>query len=428
MVNTSAATADNIRKRGKDESIDSWLQREISHFKKSRLSRLEQIKNHKITHDDFKYDLPAVTVHTSWYWVITFLFGVILLSTVGLSMWAVKDITLRGVALWPIVFVPTAIYIYLSIVQVEVDEIAGATFFGAPVAEFSNGPKLVWFGLFGFEKEPASIAQAEFPGDQDKIFRGDEKDPLPEGMVRPIRVLFAENPQGELPTDKQMGADVSGFVVARVVPERFFEFQKRVKPIDETQKAEVLQSMRINRDASPRMLEIMRYLVDIYARVMREIAGQMSYNQANEHMGLVNELLLIRLQYALIGMGVNISAVGTTSINAGHEFNKKIQERGEAKAERDTRITKAEALRVELEQQAKGDATAVRLGIEAQTRGLVKQAEALGVDGTAVLNAQIAQKLAESGATVVLGQTGLDNLVGLTLAKGQAPKPKGDVK
>jgi len=411
------------RKRQPDEAINEWLLREIESFNKRYLKRLEDIKTGEIKQEDFKYDLKPVVVHTFWYWAITIAIGIFLVAITGGLILGTANLSVANIAVWPLLLVPILIYIYLSIREVKVNEIAGAYFWGAPMMEFGNGPKLVWRGAFELSKEPANMSQAEFPGDQDKVFRGDEKDILPEGMVRPIRVLFAEDPNGDLPTDKQMAADVSGFVIARVVSENFFEFQKRVNPIDETQRSEVLKTMRVNQESSPRMLEVMRYLVDIYARVMREIAGQMSYNQTNIHMGLVNELLLIRLQYALIGMGVKISSVGTTAINSGHDFNKTIQERGEAKAKRDARITLAEATQTELEKAGKGDAKALQLKIYAQTRGLVNQAKELGIDGASALNAQIGLTLAEKEGIVVLGQTGLDQLVGLGLAKAGEKKP-----
>jgi len=407
------------RKRNPNETAERFLKSEIEHFTKKYDDWQKRIDDNNAEEVyDPKYDLRKVTVYQSWYWVVIFIIFFVPIGLITFMAFADNYI-------WLSLLVPVGLYGLFSIRTVALDRVAGISLLELPFRYFHNGPKLVPLGLFTYEEDTANTLQAELPGEQDKIFRGDEEKSLPPGMVRPTRVLFAEDENDPLPTGRQMAADTSTQVIIRIIPERFFEFIKRVPEIDEHQRENIVSTMNVKADASLRMLEILRYLSDNHAKIMGEIAGQISFNEANKFRGLVNELLLIRMRYAVVGLGINISQANITYINPGHDFNKSIQGRGKAVAERDSQKIKAEGLLTELKLKGEGDAHAIRekgqaeadaakARIDAQTAALEAQAKALNLDQGAVLGADVQREFAQGGNMVIMpGGMGLEGLFGL---------------
>lgn len=306
-------------------------------------------------------------------------------------------------------------YILLSFRMVGIDEIAGADFFGTPVFQFSRGLKWVPLGILNFDPESIQFVQGEFPGDADKIQWSDEKKELLEGMVRPIFVLTGENPDGSLPTDRQMSIGISFLVKIKLIKERFFDFIQNIAPIDEAKAESLLAEVTGGTSVTLRMLEVLRHLRDTGGAYVLEIVGKISYSELTNNINLVNQLLKLCLEYEVSSWGIEMVEVRFTKTNPGHDFNEKLQSRGAALASRDVLITVAEGEKRKRQLEGEGTASAALALLTAQAEGYTKIMTATGVDGAGVLSAEVARELAngQNNTVVVDGASGL---IGMALA------------
>lgn len=326
-------------------------------------------------------------------------------------------ISIAGLTLNPqwIFFLGIVAYILLSVRMVGIDEVAGADFFGTPIAQFSRGLKWVPLGILNFDPESIQFVQGEFPGDADKIQWSDEKTELTKGMVRPIFVLTGENPNGSLPTDRQMNIGISFLVKIKLIKERFFDFIQNIAPIDEEKADSFLTEVTGGTSVTLRMLEVLRHLRDTSGAYVLEIVGRISYSELTTNIDLINQLLKLRLEYEVTSWGIQMVEVRFTRTNPGHEFNQKIQGRGEALVNRDILITVAEGEKRKRELEGEGTASAALALLTAQAEGYTKIMTATGVDGAGVLSAEVARELAngQNNTVVVDGASGL---IGMALA------------
>lgn len=399
----------NSPDRTKQNGVELWLKSQIRHYEKVIATEDEaQRRDTPIVQETyFLYINLTIFVFMSMYILLI----LEIIPSILFDNWLIP-INPRIFA-----YLPILAYVIVSFRSVGVDEIAGADFFGKPVRQFSNGLKWVPFGLFHFQVEKATFVQSEFPGDSDHIQWSDEKTALSQGKVRPIYLLTGENPDGKLPTDKQMNVGIAALAKFQLIPERLFDLIKNVGPIDRSKADEIRVTMTGGENVSVVMLEVVRHLRDTATAVMTEIAGQLSYNELRGHLNLVNRLLFLRLQRTVITWGIQLTEAGVTKINPGHEFNEKIQDRGQALADRDAMILRAEGEKQKRVLEGEGNAAARQKFLEAEAKGYAKIAEQAKTEaGQIAISAEVAGKLAASGNTIVVGTDGVKDLIGIVAA------------
>ena len=92
------------------------------------------------------------------------------------------------------------LWIIYSIKIVRFDQVIGLLGLEMPIKDkVGPGPKLIPWPLIRTITYPSNVQQKQFPGDPEKVFKGDDKEALPEGMVRPLRVTTGK------PADNQTG-------------------------------------------------------------------------------------------------------------------------------------------------------------------------------------------------------------------------------
>lgn len=395
-----------------DGGIPAWLANNILFYKE----QVERIRREQ----------EATTSHVNevlYYTICALVLGLSAI-VVGCTIKFVPSIILFFglVPISPHIFIYLLIGVYLlaGIRSVGTDEIAGADFGGTPAHQFGAGYKWVPWLIFNFFKERATFVQAQLPGDADKIFWGEEKTDLPPGMVRPIRALFDEKPNGALPTETQMSAGVVLLVKGRQTASRLFDFVKKIGPIDEQSKKVIKNTITGAADLSDQMYEVVRNIRDTGEAVIIELAGQMSYSEMNSNLFQVNELLQLRLHMAVAEWGFQMEEVKITAINPGHDFNKKIQDRADAKADSDVLTYKAKGEADRIIKVGEANAKAELARLKAIGDGYADIATKTGVDGQTVVAAETIKTLAAAGNVVVAD--GIGGLMGIIKA---ATKPKG---
>lgn len=398
--------------RSQSDGVGVWLDQQIKYYEE----RLEAARR--------KQERETPGVYEWKFWTITALVTAALVATVWwiIPSYVPADV---GIMINPryAFYVLVGAYVLASFFMVDTDEIIGLAFFGRPMIVFDSGLKWAPWLIFRRNTESIDFVQAEFPGDNDRIQWGDEKAELLPGQVRPIYVLFAENPNGTLPSDKQMNVGVAFLTKIRMIKSRFFDLVKNLAPIDEAKREEFLKNVTGGTKVTNRMLEALRHLRDTGATVSLELAGQLSYNETTTHLTQVNRLLMLRFEHKVASWGIELVEGSFTKIDAGHTFNTELQKRGAAISARDAKRIESEGTRDQLKNEGEGRAQAARALLEATAEGYKKIMTETGVDGAGVVSSEVAKALAQgqNNTIVVDGATGL---MGLALAGAQAIKGK----
>jgi regulator of protease activity HflC (stomatin/prohibitin superfamily) len=322
-----------------------------------------------------------------------------------------------------VVYLFILVYLLAGFRSVDTDEVAGADFFGEPAHQFDSGLKWVPWLIFGFNKEPTTYVEAEFPGDADQIQWTDEKTELAPGKVRPLYVMTGEKPatpgvpDDRLPTDLQMNIGVAEFVQFHLVKSRFFDLEVNIGDIDPGKEAEIQRTITGGADLTKKMLEAARQMRDTSSSFLLEVLGQISLNEIRQHMQLINELLKLKLHAKIMDWGLELVDGRLTKTNAGHDFNEQLQKRGEAISKRDAVVIEAEGTKTKLVREGEGAASAAQALLEAKAKGYEAIGEVARLKkGREAINSQVVEKLAESGNVVVVGPQGITDMFGLVKA------------
>jgi hypothetical protein len=134
------------------------------------------------------------------YWVIVYAWVAIILVSAGIiygwGQTSIEDLSVtRQVLLGLLV-----LWVIYSIKIVRFDQVIGLLGLEMPIKDkVGPGPKLIPWPLIRTITYPSNVQQKQFPGDPEVVFKGDDKEALPEGMVRPLRVTTGK------PADDQKG-------------------------------------------------------------------------------------------------------------------------------------------------------------------------------------------------------------------------------
>lgn len=295
----------------------------------------------------------------------------------------------------------------LSVKEVGAEEISGAFFYGMALKRLNPGPHFVPFGLMQIRKSPKPVQEFQCPGEPDQVFKGDDKEELPPGMVRPIRVVTGaqKNTSGGL-LDTQMTITVSFYF--QYVIENIFDFVSNFA--GETSQIE-------------------KQLRDIGESTVAEIAAKETPESVIEKLPEINKQLLTEVEKRFENSGVRIIAVRLISPDVSHEVSKALASIPLAKAEAKTAAIKSEGEKTKLTNEGKGVAAARLAMLSAEAEGRKKMMDDLGVSGDAVLAAETASSLAQSpGNTLIIGAEGgmRDILGAVTAAQTVLKLKKGE--
>ncbi len=388
---------------------------------------LDEISWHKqeIAIKQAKYNNETPEVAEWLFWVITSIV-VILVGGITFLTWRYIPslIIVSGFELNPqiLIYMLVGVYVLAGLRPIDTDKVAGLDFAGTPVRQFGNGLKWYPWLVFRLTIETAQLVQAEAPGDADHIFWKDEEEELPPNTVRPIYVLSGENPDGILPTDKQVNLGVSYMTKFQLVKERFFDLVRNVSPVDPENGKMIMDTMTGGQAITKRLLEVLRHLRDTGSAFAAGILGKLSYNEITAHRHLVDELLKLRVELEMIPWGLELEEARFTQINPGHSYNKDLQRRAEAVTERDRLSTEADGKAAAIEKEGIAAAKARKAMLQAEAEGQKAIRDELGVTGDVAIAAEVAKELAKGGNTVIA-----PNVAGLGAALqtgAAAVKPK----
>ena len=145
---------------------------------------------------------PAnVSLDQKFYWIL-WVFGIVIIAGAlflawmawGIQFFNKFDISFDG---GPTMILIATVYLVLSLKGIRADEVAGAFCYGKALVRLVSGLHFVPFGLMQIAKASRTVQEFQCPGEPEKVFKGDDSEELPFGMVRPIRAVTRAPKDGE---------------------------------------------------------------------------------------------------------------------------------------------------------------------------------------------------------------------------------------
>ncbi|MDP2156738.1 MAG: SPFH domain-containing protein [Nitrospirota bacterium] len=296
---------------------------------------------------------------------------------------------------------PIALLVLLHFVfswsAVDTDEWGALYFYGRALHLLKPGPYFSPFGLMQTVKAPRGLQQRQAPGQPEQVFHGDDKAPLPPGMVRPIRITTrapTKEEAGHL--DVQMTFSWSFYYQFQI--KHFFQFVSNVGSFDHA--AELIR--------------------DTGEAVLNEFASTMTVNGMIVSLVEINQKLDDRIRVLVNAWGMEIYEVKALAPNLSHDLATALRDLpiSRIKAEQDE--TEGKGKRRRTEEEGSGLAFARQAMLEAEAEGLKAKKEGLGVSGEDVLAAEVARDAFKHANTIIAGASGgLTDILGAVKA-GQA--------
>ncbi len=353
------------------------------------------------------------------------------------------------------------LWLYLSIAYIigsfrfgtpiPADHIGLRLLFGKPFGELAPGLPLVPLFFCTMDKDSSLVQQKEFPADPEHIYRGEMKDAklLPDNMKPPMRIPFrnsitkdeAENVFGRdheynLPDPHDPARTLTfeanvpddGISLRRVTAEAYPVVRWRIKNYT----AFKLNIGTIN--------EVNRQMEDELFSVLTRICQKISLAQAIQNQQWLNAILFKSVLRRIKGdplthesdeWGIELEAVFIKYFYLHHDLNKSIGSVAEASFTANATVISAEATKTRLEKEGAGAAAAEHKLQKAKIAGrgegiaaLVKKTK-LSPEAAAALT--VSHELSQGGNLVVMGNDGLNNLVGagMAIAKNLSDQKKG---
>lgn len=238
------------------------------------------------------------------------------------------------------------------------------------------------------KKFPHDLQTILEPGSRDKIFWGDEKDPLPPGMVRPIFMNTRAPRENEnKPLDVQMTVGLGYTVLWRITdPATFFANVRKVSEAEGQ-----LQSMSVT--------------------ALSEVIASGTADDAITNQNKINDDHLKHIVEKTSNWGVEIIKAGITIINLSHPLASAMRNRAQAEFEAETAKIKADGEGAALERmgEARGKAAhaEVKGPIIGRAEGMAETKKMLKVSGFEILAAQTARDTLPGANATILGEGGL---------------------
>jgi regulator of protease activity HflC (stomatin/prohibitin superfamily) len=284
----------------------------------------------------------------------------------------------------------TLAYVALSFYEVPAGELGGAYFYGQALRRLRSGPTYAPFGLMQVKKAPHTVQEFQCPGEPETVFKGDDREPLPPGMVRPIRaVTRAPNGNENKILDAQMTLDLN-FVVQYVIDD-ILDFVANFGT----------------------QAQIERQLRDVGEATLAERVTKETPRSFIEALPDVNTSLITATQGRFEHSGVKILSIRLISPDVSHGVSSALANIPVARAEAEQAAARAEGEKTKRIKEGEGAASAAKSMLEAQASGRKAMMETLKVDGKTVLASEAALSLSQKTVVVVGAEGGMRDMMGL---------------
>ncbi|MEM9336545.1 MAG: hypothetical protein AAGA35_01685 [Patescibacteria group bacterium] len=311
---------------------------------------------------------------------------------------------------------------------IQADQLAVRTIFGRPTDVMSSGVPILPPGIGDQIVLPTDVIQDEHPGEPEKIFRNEDQQAVPDGMVPPFRVTF--------------GAAISEDAARNMFKDEFSVTDRYGREIEF--KAEVEEDL-LSKRVTGEVVTVSRYRIveaipfvkfiggtkqasgqieDEIFGVVQRIYPKISLAQALQNIDWMNAILYEAAKRRVSAVdgrqawGIDIEDAFVKSLPQSHSLNNSIQSIAETEADAVNRERLAETDRVEREKAGQGDAAAEQALLEARGDGYHYIAIKTRVKGAELAQrTDAARQLAEAGNVIVTdGNGATGSLLGLITA------------
>jgi regulator of protease activity HflC (stomatin/prohibitin superfamily) len=236
------------------------------------------------------------------------------------------------------------------------------------------------------------VQEFQCPGEPENVFKGDDKEDLPKGMVRALRVL----------TGKPKG-DPAGLLDTQMAIVINFYFQYAIDDIFD-----------FVSNFAGQTSEIERQLRDVGESTISGIAAKETPETFNDKQSEINDTLLKEVRKRFRNSGVRIISARLISPDVSHDVSKALSGIPIKRAEAQQTVITAEAEKARLTKVGEGAAAAEFALLKAQAEGRKAIMEALEVGGDSVLSAEAVRALSSKTDVLMAGaEGGMRDMIGL---------------
>lgn len=353
---------------------------------------------------------PAdVRENTKLYWVLWYVGLAIIVAGIFVAklLWGVLTLY-EQIDLGQSALILVGLYIVLSLKEVSANEVGAAFCYGKALTELKSGLHFIPFGLMQIRKGPRWVQEFQCPGEPESVFKGDDKEKLPEGMVRPIRMVTGDaNPKSTDPVlNSRMTITLSFFVQWAVT--HVLQYASNYGTGEQVEKQ----------------------VRDIGEAILAEYATQHSAASFIDALKSINACLTREVQKGFKNSGVRIISTRLISPDVSHDVSKDLAGIPQARAKAEQTMITAEGKKVQLTREGEGAAAAKKAMLIAEAEGTKKKMDALGVGGDAILAAESVKEILGETDVLLMGQGGAADAMKLVksaqavLQSGPGRKPK----
>lgn len=292
------------------------------------------------------------------------------------------------------------VYFIASWQAVQTDEMAGIMVLEVPAKEVGAGWHFVPLWIAELHRVPLSVQQIQFPGDPEKVFKGKDDQPLPQGMFRPIRATTHAPKENASKDDKlnvQMTVEIT-FSVRWMVrrDSSFFTFFINIPGRNWAEKkANVEQQMRDSGET------------DLIEEIAEHTLGEVLSDIAT-----INRKLSTCIQVNVEDWGISIREARMQTPDLTHDLNRALAAIPTARAKLEATITNARGEKIRLTEEGAGRAAAIKAEVAARGEGLKAAADALGMEGAEYASLETVREAVGEG-DLIIGTEGVEKLLGL---------------
>lgn len=348
---------------------------------------------------------PANVRENNELYTVLLLIGMVVVTAMlitALAVWNIRILEVLGADFngGPTMMIFIIAYLSLSLKEVGADEVAGAFCYGKALKCLESGLHFLPFGLMQIKKSVRTVQSFQCPGEPETIFKGDDRDALPEGMVRPIRTVSKAPEENEKDAlDTRMTLDIS-FVVQYAILDIFDYIanfgsseilQKQMRDVGE---ATIVEEITQNTPAS-----FIKKLPEVNVKLVEKVQGRFQNS------------------------GIHVISVRLISPDISHKVSSAFADIPVERAKAAQTEIKAEAEKTKRVKEGEGAAAAELTMLTAQAEGRKKIMEALGISGETVVASEAVRGLSDKTDVLVVGaEGGMKDVMGLVKGAQSALK------
>ena len=331
-----------------------------------------------------------------WFYKLLWFCGMVVIAVAlntSRMTWSILLLKKFGITFsgGPTLILLAMIYLMLSLKEVGANEVAGAFCYGKALVRLSPGLHFIPLFLMQVLKAPRTVQEFQCPDDPERIFKGDDKETLPLGMVRPIRAVTRapENIEKDI-LDTRMTLSVN-FAVQYAIT-GIFDYTANFGSTEEIQKQ----------------------LRDIGEVTIVEDITQNTPASFIKNLPKINLKLAEQVKERFENSGVNIISVRLLSPDISHEVSMALAGIPKARAEAAQVEAKAEGEKTRLTKEGEGKGAAELALLTAQANGRKVIMDALKVKGDIVLATEAVRGLSDKTDVLIVGaESGMRDVMGL---------------